>query len=545
MTAAAWGQLALFSVLVLATTRPLGIYMHRVFESDRRPLPRLLGPIERFLFRLSGVDPDAGQTWVRYAGAVLVLSVFSLLVTYGILRLQHLLPLNPAKFGAVDPWLSFNTAASFTTNTNWQAYTGESTMSYLSQMAGLAWHNFISAAAGIAVAIALARGLTRRQAPEAPRTLGNFWADLIRATVYVLLPAEPDLRPGPRQPGGDPELLGVPGGHHARGGQAGGGARAGGLAGGDQGAGHQRRRLLQRQQRPPLREPEPLHQPDRAVAHLRHPRRADLHLREDGPRPSPGVGDPRGDGRALPRRDADRALGRVQAQPGARLARARPRGRKHGGQGGPLRHRGLGALRHRDHRRLVRRGELDARQLQSARRAGPAGQHPARRGHLRRSGRRPLRDAGLRRALGLHRRADGGPHAGVPGEEDREPGDEAGDALRAHLPSAHPRVHRLGVGDPVGDLVPEQRRAARAQRDALRLHQRHGEQRFGLRRAERQHPLVQHPAGADDARGALPDDRSRARHRRGHGRQEGRPSRGPGPFPPTGRSSPFSSSRWC
>jgi potassium-transporting ATPase potassium-binding subunit len=188
MTAAAWGQLALFSVLVLLTTKPLGIYMHRVFEGDRRPLPRLLGPIERFLFRLSGVDPDAGQTWVRYTGSMLGLSVFSLLVTYGILRLQHLLPLNPAKFGAVDPWLSFNTAASFTTNTNWQAYTGESTMSYLSQMAGLAWHNFISAAAGIAVAIALARGLTRRQAPEAPRTLGNFWADLIRATVYLLLP---------------------------------------------------------------------------------------------------------------------------------------------------------------------------------------------------------------------------------------------------------------------------------------------------------------------------------------------------------------------
>ena len=188
MTAIAWGQLALFSALVLLTTKPLGIYMARVFEGDRRPLPRLFGPIERFLFRLSGVDPQAEQTWVRYAGSVLAFSVLSLLVTYGILRLQHLLPLNPQAFGAVDPALSFNTSASFTTNTNWQAYTGESTMSYLSQMAGLAWHNFISAAAGIGVALALARGLTRRQAPEAPKTLGNFWADVIRATVYVLLP---------------------------------------------------------------------------------------------------------------------------------------------------------------------------------------------------------------------------------------------------------------------------------------------------------------------------------------------------------------------
>jgi K+-transporting ATPase ATPase A chain len=188
MTAASWGQLALFSALVLLTTRPLGAYMVRVFEGDSRPLPRILGPIERILFRVSGVDPSREQTWGGYAGSLLALSAFSLLVTYAILRLQHLLPLNPQKFPAVDPALAFNTSASFTTNTNWQAYGGESTMSYLSQMAGLAWHNFISAAAGIGVAIALARGLTRRQAPDAPRTLGNFWADLIRATVYLLLP---------------------------------------------------------------------------------------------------------------------------------------------------------------------------------------------------------------------------------------------------------------------------------------------------------------------------------------------------------------------
>jgi len=188
VTLAAWGQLALFIALVLLTTKPLGAFMHRVFETDRRPLPRVLGPLERFLFRLSGVDPSQEQTWVRYTGSLLIFSLFSLLVTYAILRLQHLLPLNPQKFGAVDPALAFNTSASFTTNTNWQAYTGEATMSYLSQMAGLAWHNFISAAAGIAVAIALARGLTRRRPPDAPRTLGNFWADVIRSTVYVLLP---------------------------------------------------------------------------------------------------------------------------------------------------------------------------------------------------------------------------------------------------------------------------------------------------------------------------------------------------------------------
>jgi potassium-transporting ATPase potassium-binding subunit len=188
VTLAAWGQLALFVALILLTTRPLGAYMHRVLETDRRPLPRLLGPVERLLFRLSGVDLDREQTWVRYTGALLVFSLLGLLVTYAILRLQQLLPFNPQKLGPVEPALAFNTSASFTTNTNWQAYTGESTMSYLSQMAGLAWHNFISAAAGIAIAIALARGLTRRRPPDAPRTLGNFWADLIRATAYVLLP---------------------------------------------------------------------------------------------------------------------------------------------------------------------------------------------------------------------------------------------------------------------------------------------------------------------------------------------------------------------
>ena len=188
MTVSSTLQLLLFSALVLLTAKPMGIYLHRVLEDGRRPLPRIFGPLERGLFRLSGVNPDEEQTWVRYAGSVLVFSLFGVLVTYAILRLQGVLPFNPQKFGAVDPALAFNTSASFTTNTNWQAYGGESTMSYLSQMAGLAWHNFVSAAAGIAVAIALARGLTRRQAPDAPRTLGNFWADLIRCTIYVLLP---------------------------------------------------------------------------------------------------------------------------------------------------------------------------------------------------------------------------------------------------------------------------------------------------------------------------------------------------------------------
>jgi potassium-transporting ATPase potassium-binding subunit len=188
MTLAGWMQILVFAAVVLAVTRPLGAFLYRVYEGQRQPLPRVLGPLERALYRLSGIDPRREQTWVEYAFALLAFSALSLLVTYAIERLQHLLPFNPQKFPAVPADLAFNTAASFTTNTNWQAYSGESTMSYLTQMAGLAWHNFTSAAAGMAVAVALARGLTRRLAPGAPRVLGNFWVDLWRGILYVLLP---------------------------------------------------------------------------------------------------------------------------------------------------------------------------------------------------------------------------------------------------------------------------------------------------------------------------------------------------------------------
>ena len=188
MTVNGWIQILLYSVLILAVTKPMGDYMFRVFEGDRQPLPRFFGPIERLLCRLCGVDAREQQTWKQYTIAMLIFSGITLVVTYGIERLQHILPLNPQNFGPVPSDLAFNTAASFTTNTNWQAYSGESTMSYLTQMAGLAWHNFISAAAGIAIAIALARGITYRLRPEAPKTIGNFWCDLIRCTLYVLLP---------------------------------------------------------------------------------------------------------------------------------------------------------------------------------------------------------------------------------------------------------------------------------------------------------------------------------------------------------------------
>jgi K+-transporting ATPase ATPase A chain len=165
-------------------TQPLGVYMARVFSGERTFLDRPLRPVERAIYRLCRVDPEEEQTWKTYTIAMLLFSLVSMLVLYLIERAQGLLPLNPQKFGAVAPDLAWNTAASFTTNTNWQAYSGESTMSYLTQMAGLAFHNFTSAATGIVLAIALIRGISRREA----KTLGNFWVDLVRCCLYLLLP---------------------------------------------------------------------------------------------------------------------------------------------------------------------------------------------------------------------------------------------------------------------------------------------------------------------------------------------------------------------
>ena len=177
-------QVGIFSVLVTLISLPLGAYMARVFAGQRTFLDPVLRPLERAIYRLGGVHPGIEQDWTEYAIAMLLFSAAGMLLLYGLERLQYYLPLNPQHFAAVSPALAFNTAASFTTNTNWQAYGGESTMSYFTQMAGLAFHNFVSAAAGIAVGIAVIRGFVRRNS----KTLGNFWVDLTRATLWVLLP---------------------------------------------------------------------------------------------------------------------------------------------------------------------------------------------------------------------------------------------------------------------------------------------------------------------------------------------------------------------
>jgi K+-transporting ATPase ATPase A chain len=180
MTINGWLQILLFSAAILALTKPTGLYLTAVFEGRMS----WLRPVERAVYRLAGVDPEEDQHWTRYAGAMLLFSLATMLLTYLALRVQQLLPLNPEQLPAVVDRQAFETAASFTTNTNWQSYVGETTMSYFSQMTQLAFHNFASAAVGIALAVALVRGLTRRSAGR----LGNFWADLVRCTLYVLLP---------------------------------------------------------------------------------------------------------------------------------------------------------------------------------------------------------------------------------------------------------------------------------------------------------------------------------------------------------------------
>ncbi len=183
MTTNGWLQILFYCVLLFAVTKPLGWYMVRVYDGSMR----WLGFIERPLYRICGVNPDEDQHWTAYAGGLLFFSVVSMILTYIVLRLQHVLPLNPQHLAAVTDRQAFETSASFTTNTNWQSYGGETTMSYFSQMTQLAFHNFTSAAAGMAAAIGLTRGIARHGS-EAKGRIGNFWADVVRGTLYLLLP---------------------------------------------------------------------------------------------------------------------------------------------------------------------------------------------------------------------------------------------------------------------------------------------------------------------------------------------------------------------
>src|ERR1700686_3268138 len=184
MTANGWFQILFFLVVVFLLTKPLGVFMARVFSGEKTFLDPVLRPIEKLIYRLTGIDEKHEMRWTEYAVSMLLFSGVSMALLYLIERLQKFLPLNPQKFANIEPGLAFGTAASFTTNTNWQAYSGESTMSYFTQMAGLAYHNFASAAVGIAIAVAVIRGIARKETDK----LGNFWVDTTRCLLWVLLP---------------------------------------------------------------------------------------------------------------------------------------------------------------------------------------------------------------------------------------------------------------------------------------------------------------------------------------------------------------------
>src|SRR5271166_5333633 len=184
MTLVGWSQIALVLALVVACSVPLSAFVARVYSGDRTFLSPVLGPVERWFYRLAGVDPAREQDWYTYTIAMIVFSIAGFLSLYALQRLQNFLPLNPRGFDAVPPDLAFNTSDSFITNTNWQNYSGETTMSHLTQMLGLTVHNFVSAATGLAMAFALVRGFARSSAA----TVGNFWVDLTRVTLYILLP---------------------------------------------------------------------------------------------------------------------------------------------------------------------------------------------------------------------------------------------------------------------------------------------------------------------------------------------------------------------
>ena len=335
MTVIGWIQILLYCAIVVALVKPLGWYMTRVFNGESTFLSPVLRPVERGLYWIGGVDEKREQHWLTYTVAMLLFHVGGFLIIYGLMRLQALLPLNPAEQSAVAPDLSFNTAISFLTNTNWQNYGGESTLSYLTQMVGLTHQNFLSAATGIALAVALIRGFSR----SSMRTIGNFWVDVTRLHPLCAAADLHRLHAVPGLAGHAADAWRLRRGDDAGRRQADHRGRPRRLAGRDQDARHQWRRLLQRQCRASLRKPHRAVELRADDLDLRARRGDDQRVRPHGRQPAPGLGDPRRDGRAVPVRRRSHLLGRSQRYLDACFAR--PHRRQHGRQGSPLRHRRL------------------------------------------------------------------------------------------------------------------------------------------------------------------------------------------------------------
>ena len=304
MTANTILQLLLYCVLLVAVAKPLGAYMARVYQGEATTAQRIFGPLERLIYRVVRVDPREEMTWKAYALAVMLFNVAGLLAVYLLQRLQGVLPANPAGLGAVTPDSSFNTAMSFATNTNWQGYGGETTLSYLTQMLGLTVQNFVSAATGMAVLVALIRGFSRKTTTD----LGNFWVDLDSGHALHPPPALDRLRARPGLAGRRPDfrpyasaqLLRSDEGRRRQDGHRASSRSARCVADHHQAARHERRRVLQRELGAPVREPDRPLELRRDVLDPPHSRRALLHVRQDGRGHAAGLGRARRDVRHLP-----------------------------------------------------------------------------------------------------------------------------------------------------------------------------------------------------------------------------------------------------
>ena len=408
-------QIAIFFALILICTKPLGAFMAKVFEGQRTFLHPVLRWLEVLTYKLIGVKEDVEQRWTTYTAALLSFSIFGFLLTYLLQRTQGFLPFNPQHFNAsnVPPDLAFNTATSFVTNTNWQAYSGESTMSYFVQMAALAVQNFASAAAGIAIAIAVVRGFSRQE----KKTIGNFWVDVTRATVYVLLPisiiggllyvsqgAVQNLKPYT-------EVTTVEGAKQT--------IAQGPVASqeaikqlGTNGGG-----FFNANSSHPFENPTPLSNLLAMFLIFVIPAALTYTFGKM-------VGDTRQGWAIFAAFSVMFLIGVFvvyhfeqagQSHPGQHGgSKHRHVGavrREHGGQGNPLRHCQLRAVRHGDHRRQLRCGEQHARQLHPAGRLGRDVQHHDGRGDLRRRRCRFIWDLALLHPGGIHRRLDGGSDA--------------------------------------------------------------------------------------------------------------------------------------
>ena len=314
MTFNGWLQIALYAVLVVLLTKPMGGYMTRVFAGERTLLRPVLRPIELGIYKMCGVEENEEQHWVGYAIAMLAFSFAGFVIMYGIQRLQNVLPLNPQGQDAVSPDLAFNTSVSFMTNTNWQSYVPETTMSYLTQMTALTVHNFVSAATGIALAIALIRGFARRSA----QTIGSFWVDLTRCVLYILLPISVIVgllfiwQGTPENLHAYTDITTLDGGKQL--------IAQGPVASqevikmmGTNGGG-----FMNANSAHPFENPNAADQPDPDAADLFDRRGPDQRVRPHGRQPASGLGDLRGDGRSVPRRRCHGLQRRGTGQPGVR-----------------------------------------------------------------------------------------------------------------------------------------------------------------------------------------------------------------------------------